>query len=141
VPKEYPFLPAVWAMRRKCDIATQQVYKWKARLNVHGGKQTKGLNYWETYAPVAAWSSIRLIVNAAALHGWKTQQLDFVMAFPQAPVETAIYMEIPAGFDLKGKRKGEYVLQLINNLYGQKQAGRVCNIFLTDGLKKIGFTQ
>jgi Reverse transcriptase (RNA-dependent DNA polymerase) len=90
---------------------------------------------------VAAWSSIRLIMNAAALRGWKTHQLDFVLAFPQAPVETAIYMEIPAGFDLKGKRKGEHVLQLINNLYGQKQAGRVWNLFLTDGLKKIGFVQ
>jgi Reverse transcriptase (RNA-dependent DNA polymerase) len=93
VPKEHTVLPAVWAMRRKRDIATQQVYKWKARLNVHGGKQTKGLNYWETYAPVAAWSSIRLIMNAAALHGWKTHQLDFVLAFPQAPVETDIYMK------------------------------------------------
>jgi Reverse transcriptase (RNA-dependent DNA polymerase)/GAG-pre-integrase domain len=140
VPKGHKILPAVWAMRRKRDISTQQVYKWKARLNVHGGKQTKGLNYWDTYAPVASWASIRLILNTAALMGWTTRQLDFVLAFPQAPVETDIYMQIPAGFELQGDKK-DYALHLINNLYGQKQAGRVWNLFLAKGLQEIGFHQ
>jgi Reverse transcriptase (RNA-dependent DNA polymerase) len=140
IPKEHKVLPAVWAMRRKRDIATQQVYKWKARLNVHGGKQEKGLNYWETYAPVASWASIRLVMNTAALMGWVTRQLDFVLAFPQAPVETDIYMEIPAGFNIEGN-KNDYALHLVNNLYGQKQVGRVWNQFLEQGLKKIGFVQ
>jgi hypothetical protein len=58
IPPKHTVLPAVWAMRRKRDIATQEVYKWKARLNAHGGKQTQRLNYWETYAPVASWASI-----------------------------------------------------------------------------------
>ena len=38
VPKGNDILPAVWSMKRKRDIKTRQVYKWKARLNVHGGK-------------------------------------------------------------------------------------------------------
>jgi hypothetical protein len=59
-------------------------------------------------------------MNAAALHGWKTHQLHFVLAFSQTPVETNIYMEIPTGFDLKGKGKRECVLKIVNNLYGQK---------------------
>lgn len=62
VPHNRKILPAVWAFRRKRDIATRKVYKWKARLNVHGGKQVKVLDYWETYAPVALWPSIRLIM-------------------------------------------------------------------------------
>jgi Reverse transcriptase (RNA-dependent DNA polymerase) len=140
VPAHQPVLPAVWAMRRKRDIATQQVYKWKARLNIHGGKQEKGVNYWETYAPVASWLSIRLIMNIAVLSGWTTRQLDFVLAFPQAPVETDLYMEIPQGFNIDGSRKNK-VLKLVNNLYGQKQAGRVWNLYLTAGLVKLGFTQ
>jgi hypothetical protein len=45
VPVGKSVLPAIWAMRRKRDIATRQVYKWKARLNIHGGKQVKGLDY------------------------------------------------------------------------------------------------
>ena len=50
VPKGHRVLPAVWAMRRKRRISTGKVYKWKARLNIDGGKQEKGINYWETYA-------------------------------------------------------------------------------------------
>lgn len=95
IPAEKTIVPAVWAMRRKRDIATQQVYKWKARLNFHGGKQQKGLDYWETYAPVASWASIRLIMMIAVFNEWQTKQLDFVLAFPQAPVETELFMDIP----------------------------------------------
>jgi Reverse transcriptase (RNA-dependent DNA polymerase)/GAG-pre-integrase domain len=88
VPNGHKILPAVWAMRRKRDIETREVYKWKARLNIHGGKQEHGINYWDTYAPVASWASIRLVLIMAVLRKWKTKQLDFVLAFPQAPVET-----------------------------------------------------
>jgi Reverse transcriptase (RNA-dependent DNA polymerase) len=141
VPANQPVLPAVWAMRRKRDIQTQEVYKWKARLNVHGGKQVRGLNYWETYAPVASWSSIRLIMNLAAYKRWEIRQLDFVLAFLQAPIETDIFMEIPSGFKVNKGAHKDSVLHLINNLYGQKQAGRVWNLYLSDGLKKMGFKQ
>ena len=140
VPANRKILPAVWAFRRKRDIATRAVYKWKARLNVHGGKQVKGLDYWETYAPVASWPSIRLIMFAAVLNCWTTMQLDFVLAFPQAPVETDIFMQVPQGFSIAGGSR-DYCLKLVNNLYGQKQAGRVWNKFLTKGLTEIGFVQ
>ena len=141
VPSGEKVLPSVWAMRRKRKISTGEIYKWKARLNLDGGKQTKGLNYWETYAPVATWSSIRLILNMAARLGWQTRQLDFVQAYPQAPIETDLYMEIPKGFLVNGDRT-TYVLKLVKNIYGQKQAGRVWNKFLLEGLtKKLGFTQ
>jgi hypothetical protein len=140
VPKGHRVLPAVWAMRRKRDITTREVYKWKARLNIHGGKQEHGINYWDTYAPVASWPAIRLIMIIAVLRKWKTKQLDFVLAFPQAPVETDLFMAIPSGFKL-ANGKSNKVLKLKNNLYGQKQAGRVWNMFLTEGLIKLGFTQ
>jgi Reverse transcriptase (RNA-dependent DNA polymerase) len=73
VPHGHDILPAIWAMRRKRRIDTQEVYKWKARINIHGGKQTKGVNYWDTYAPVATWASIRLVLNMAAVNGWETR--------------------------------------------------------------------
>jgi hypothetical protein len=69
VPQGSTILPAVWAMRRKRRIDTREVYKWKARLNIDGSKQTKGINYWETYAPVATWPSIRFIMVHTLLHG------------------------------------------------------------------------
>jgi Reverse transcriptase (RNA-dependent DNA polymerase) len=140
IPKDRKVLPAVWAMRRKRDIATRKITKWKARLNLHGGKQVKGVDYWETYAPVATWSSIRLVMFLAVLRKWETRQLDFVLAFPQAPVETDLYMEVPAGFEINENPK-EYALKLVNNLYGQKQAGRVWNKYMTKGLIELKFQQ
>ena len=53
IPPNTKVLPAVWSMKRKRRIATREIYKWKARLNVHGGKQEKGIHFWETYSPVA----------------------------------------------------------------------------------------
>jgi Reverse transcriptase (RNA-dependent DNA polymerase) len=74
------------------------------------------------------------------LNNWPTMQLDFVLAFPQAVVETDIFMQIPQGFSIQGGTK-DYCLKLLNNLYGQKQAGRVWNKHLTKGLNETGFVQ
>ncbi len=51
IGKDIDVLPSVWSMRRKRDITTNEVKKYKARLNLHGGKQEFGANYYETYAP------------------------------------------------------------------------------------------
>ena len=50
VPVGTKILPAVWAMKRITRIATREVYKWKACLNIHFGKQEHGVNYWDTYS-------------------------------------------------------------------------------------------
>jgi hypothetical protein len=77
----------------------------------------------------------------ASIFKWHTTQIDYVLAFPQAPVERDIYMEIPKGFDQGANRK-EYVLKIHRNIYGQKQAGRVWNKYLVDKLiHKVGFKQ
>ena len=52
VPKGERIVQSIWSMKRKRDIKTRKVYKHKARLTVHGGQQTHGINYWETYVPV-----------------------------------------------------------------------------------------
>jgi Reverse transcriptase (RNA-dependent DNA polymerase) len=140
VPKGTKVLPAVWAMRRKRRLATGEPYKWKARLNVHGGKQGYGVNYWETYAPVIAWDTIRLFLVLVLLNKWATRQIDFVLAYQQADIECPIYMDIPSQFEYQGSRK-DHCLLLKKNLYGQKQAGRVWNQNLHDGLLACGFQQ
>ena len=141
VPEGHKVLPAVWAMRRKRRIQTKEVYKWKARLNLHGGKQEHGVNYWETYSPVVDWAAIRLCMILSIINNWISVQIDFVLAFPQAPIECKMYMEVPHGFEVEGAAPGEYVLLLLKNLYGQKQAGRVWFEHLRDGLTNIGFKQ
>jgi hypothetical protein len=140
LPKGTPVLPAVWSMKRKRRLTTREVYKWKARLTIHGGKPQYGVNYWDTYSPVVRWATIRLFLILASIHRWHTRQLDFVLAYPQAPVECDLYMEIPKVFAIDGDRK-RFGLKLEKNLYGQKQAGRVWNQFLTKRLTDHGFVQ
>lgn len=142
VPKDKTILPAVWQMKRKRDIRSRKVKKYKARLNIDGSKMKKGIHYDQTYAPVASWNSIRILLSLVAAMGWHTQQIDYVLAFPQAPVEKEIYMKVPKGFEIAGKDSNNYVLKLKRNVYGQKQAGRVWNKYLEKKLiDQVGFKQ
>jgi Reverse transcriptase (RNA-dependent DNA polymerase) len=143
VPKDQTILPAVWQMRRKRDAKTGSIKKYKARLNIDGSRMKRGEHYDETYAPVASWNSVRMLLTMTVAHGWHTKQIDFVQAFAQAPVEKTLYMRIPAGMDLEdGSDPKDYVLKIHRNIYGQKQAGRVWNQYLVRKLvKDLGFQQ
>ena len=113
----------VWAMCRKRRIDTREVYKWKARLNVHGGRQQHGVNFWETYTPVVSWQTLRLFFIHSILKGWYSKQMDFVLAYPHAPEEVPLYMCFPKGYEFKdGISEDTHVLKLTKNIYGQKQA-------------------
>ena len=95
IPIGTKIFPSVWQMRRKRDIKTQEVKKWKARLNFDGSRMRRGEHYDQSYAPVTSWSSIRLALAIATANDWVSSQVDYVMAFPQAPSEREVYMEIP----------------------------------------------
>ena len=58
VPQGTKLIDMVWSMRCKRRINTQEVYKWKARLNMHGGQQEHGVHYWDTYTPVVTWQTV-----------------------------------------------------------------------------------
>ena len=87
VPKNSTLLPAVWQMKRKCHIKTREVYKCKAQLNVDGSHMVHKRDYDQTYAPVASWNIIRLLLILVLVNSWHTIQLDYVLAFSQAPVD------------------------------------------------------
>jgi len=126
-------------MKRKRKVRTRQIYKRKARLNFDGSKQKKG-DYDQTFAPVASWESVRILLALVLRNGWHTIQLDYVLAFPQAPVDRECYMQIPKG--IKIDAPGEWALRVHKNIYGQKQAGRVWNQYLVDKLvNQVGFKQ
>ena len=140
MPPITKLLDMVWAMQRKQRIDTRQVYKWKARLNVHGGQQEHRVNFWETYVPVVSWQTLRLFFIHLILNGWHSKQMDFVLAYPHAPAGVSLYMHLPKGYEFKDRiSEDTHVLKLTMNIYGQKQAGTVWNIYLDEGLGEIGF--
>jgi hypothetical protein len=80
------------------------------------------MNYFETYAPVVTWFAIRLMIIFSIIFCWTLQQVDFVMACPQAPIEMDMYMELPQGIQTTHGDSNDNVLKLEKNIYGQKQA-------------------
>ena len=127
VPKGVKVLPSVWAMKRKRRILTRDVFKWKARLNLHGGKQEYGVNYWETYAATLSWSPIWFLLTLSIINHWASRQIDFTLAYPQADVECKLFMDLPKGFKVEGGGlRSDYCLKILKNIYGQKQAARTC---------------
>ena len=143
VPKGFRVFPGVWTLVHKRDILTREIKKYKARLAFDGSRMREGVDYDKTYAPVASWMSIRLLLTFVVAFGWHTQQVDYVAAYTQAPIDREMYMEFPRGFKVPGgvDRKA-FVLKLHRNLYGQKQAGRVWYKYLCKQLvTKAGFVQ
>jgi Reverse transcriptase (RNA-dependent DNA polymerase) len=142
VPEGAAVLPSVWQLRRKRDVITGDIRKYKARNNIDGSKMVEGRDYDETYAPVAGWTAIRLILAFKLIFGWYSVQLDYVLAFPQAPAVRDLYMEIPKGFTLDGvDNPADWVLKMGRNIYGGKDSGRVWYLYLVKKLLKLGFRQ
>ena len=142
VPEGAIIVPGVWQMKRKRDIKTQKIKKYKARLNLDGSKQRKGIHYDQTYAPVTSWRFIRLLLILIVQCGWHSKQIDYVLAFPQAPIEREMYMQIPKGFEIEHSSNEEYVLKVHRNVYGQCQASRVWYQYLKNKLvKELNFKQ
>jgi hypothetical protein len=98
------------------------------------------INYFETNAPVVTWFAIKLMIGFGIIFSWALWQVDFIMAYPQAPIESGIYMELPQGIKTATGNSKDQVLKLLKNLYIQKQAGRVWNSFLVDKLTSLGYT-
>ena len=85
--------------------------------------QREGVDYFDTYAPVGQWSTIRLLLTMFLSHKWTTKQVDYTNAFAQAEIEEEVYVEQLRGFENVLKKVNK-VLFLLKKLYGLKQAPR-----------------
>ena len=92
----------VWQMRRKRNQATGAIKKYKACLNVDGSRMQQGIDYQESYAPVTSWDTMRLMLTLTLVHKWHSCQIDYVSAFPQAPIEKETFTRIPPGMQVDG---------------------------------------
>jgi Reverse transcriptase (RNA-dependent DNA polymerase) len=116
-PKVTMVLDYVWSMKRKQRLLMNEIYKHKTRLNIHGGQQEFGINFWDTFAPVVRWATVHLVIILVLLYRWEMLQRDFIIAYTQADVECDLYMKIPKGFTIKGGNRKTHVIKLLLNLY------------------------
>lgn len=95
-------------MKNRCVYRLKQeenaILCYKARLVVKGFSQKKGIDFDETFSPVAKMSSIRNVLGLAASLDLEVEQMDVKTAFLHGDLEEEIYMEQPHSFKVKGKR-------------------------------------
>ena len=151
MPPSARLLNAIWSYRRKRK-PTGELFKIKTRICVDGSQQELGLDYWETYAPVVSWSTVRLVMLLSTIMNLHNRQVDYTQAFPQALLDDPIYMKIPQGWyvgsdgklkqheDPKHMDKSHFI-KLLRNLYGCKQAARNWFTHLNNVLLAQGFKQ
>jgi hypothetical protein len=151
LPARAHLLSSIWSYRRKRK-PNGELLKYKARICVDGSQQAYGRDYWDTYAPVVTWSTVRLVLLLSTILNLKSRQVDYTQAFPQADLVDPVYMHLPQGWHItpqgtlaphtnpKHNDKTHYI-QLLKNLYGCKQAARNWFQHLDAGLKAQGFRQ
>ena len=73
--------------------------RYKARLVIQGFEQQAGIDYNETFAPIAKLQSLRMMLALAAIHDWEIDQMDVVTAFLNPNVDGDVYMAVPQGIE------------------------------------------
>ena len=110
---------------------------YKACLIAKGFTQIKGIDFQETFLPVAQYEAIHFLLAHAALEDWEIEALDIKTAFLYGKLNEEIYMEQPEGFVKKGQ-EGQ-VCRLLKAIYGLKQASQIWNEKLHKTLLANGF--
>jgi transposase InsO family protein len=127
-----------WVFKVKRDQHNMPV-KYKARLVAKGFQQKKGIDYFETFAPVVKNKSMRIVFALAVHYRLCVKQIDFVTAFLNADLEETIYMHQPEGFEVRDNNGHKLVWRLKKALYGLKQAPRQWNDDIDSTLIKFGY--
>jgi len=120
-----------------CGFSHEEVIRNKARLVAQGYSQQEGIDYTETFAPVARLEAIRLLVSYAVNHNITLYQMDVKSEFLNGVISEEVFVKQPPGFeDLKHP---DYVYKLKKSMYGLKQAPRAWYDRLSNFLIKNDF--
>ena len=126
----------VFTVKHRADGSIE---RFKARLVAKGFTQTHGVDYHETFAPVAKMNSIRVLLSCAANLDWDLHQFDVKNAFLHGDLEEEVYMEIPPGFN--NEQSQGKVCRLKKALYGLKQSPRAWFDKFSNAMISFGYQQ
>ncbi|CAL2271953.1 unnamed protein product [Prunus armeniaca] len=137
-PFDKPIIGVKWVYKTKLNL-DGSVQKNKVRLGAKGYSQKPGIDYNETFAPVARLDTIRTLIALAAQKEWNLYQLDVKSIFLNGVLKEEVYVEQPQGFVKENEETKVYKLN--KALYGLKQAPRawydeIDSYFIKAGFKK-----
>ena len=117
-PKGSKPIGSKWVFRKKYN-SDGSLQTFKARLVVKDFTQKEGIDYFDTYAPVARITSIRILFSLTSIFKLHVHQMDVKTAFLNGDLKEEVYMEQSEGFVLTGNKNK--VCKLVKSLYGLKQ--------------------
>ena len=135
-PKDKNIIGTKWVFRNKQD-EHRVVVRNKARLVAKGFSQVEGLDFGETFAPVARLEAIRILLAYSSHHNIKLYQMDVKSEFLNGFINELVYVEQHPGFE--DSRNHNHVYRLYKALYGLKQTPRDWYERLRDFLIMQGF--
>jgi len=115
------------------------VVRNKARLVAHGYNQQEGIDFDETFAPVARLEAVKILLAYATHKDIKLYQMDVKSAFMNGFINEEVYVKQPPRFE--DKEKPQHVYKLVKALYGLKQAPRAWYKTMSSFLVQNGFTR
>ena len=136
-PNDKNVIGGKWIFRNKLN-EEGKVVRNKARFVCKGYAQQEGIDFSETFAPVARMESIRIFLAYASYKKFTVYQMDVKTAFLNGYLEEEVYMEQPEGFE--SSNKPDFVYRLKKALYGLKQAPRAWYSRLDKHLISNGFS-
>ena len=144
VDREYDMnvLRSTWAFKLKC-YPDGLIKKFKDRFSARGDMQLEGIDFFDTYAPVVQWTTIRIILILEVLLGLKSKQGDVTAAFLHANLgkDKKVFVDMPRGFEVKGKNGKNKVLRLKKALYGLCQSPRDFWDYMMSKMELCGLVQ
>ena len=135
-PKDKNVIEIKWVFRNKLN-ENGEVSRNKARLVCKGYFQEEGVDYGETFSPVARLEGVRTLLSYASHKGFKIYYMDVKSTFLNRILEEEVYIEQPKGFIDPNKR--DMVCRLQKSLYDLKQVHIVWYEILHSYLVRIDF--
>jgi hypothetical protein len=137
-PKSKDVVSSKWLFKIK-HVVDGSIEKYKATFVTRGFSQKEGIDYEETFAPVARYTSMRTIIALISNMKWNFHQMDVKTAFLNGVIEEEVYIEQPQRFEVEDKKS--HVCKLKKDLYGLKQAPRAWYGHIDSFLTSLGFTK